>query len=240
MLTNPQFLAANLAEVNNRIALAAREVLRSPRDVTLVAVSKTQPPEVVALARAAGATDFGENYVQEALAKQAAVPREGTVWHFIGQLQSNKTRQVAEAFDWVHTVDRLKLAQRLAEHRPPGLPPLNVLLQVMVAPEPGKGGVAPAELVALADAVARLPRLKLRGLMCIPPPTEDESLARRHFRRLHGLKDELNAAGHSLDCLSMGMSADYVAAILEGATHVRVGTAVFGARRNSEPTAATP
>ena len=223
-------MAANVALVRNRIAEAARAAGRSPQDVTLVAVSKTQPAQAITIVRQAGVTDFGENYVQEALGKQPAVPAEGTIWHYIGQLQANKTRAVAAGFDWVHTVDRERLARRLAEQRPAGRQPLNVCLQVMLEPEPGKGGVSPQELPALAATVAGLDGLRLRGLMCIPPETTDEALARRRFRQLAELRDELNRAGHRLDALSMGMSGDYVPAILEGATHVRIGTALFGAR----------
>ncbi len=237
MLTSPQFWATNLAAVRNRIATATAAAGRPAGSVTLIAVSKTQPAATVAAVRALGQADFGENYLQEALEKQAAVPAAGTVWHFIGQLQANKSRAAAEHFDWVHTVDRLRLAERLAAQRPPSLPPLNVCLQVMIEPEPGKGGVAPAEMPALAAAVAALPRLALRGLMCIPPPTTDVALLRQRFRRLRELRDDLNAAGHRLDCLSMGMSGDFEAAILEGATHVRVGTAVFGERSAKEPSA---
>ena len=223
-------MAANVTAVRNRIAAAAGEAGRDPAGVTLVAVSKTQPAQAVAEVRLAGVSDFGENYVQEAVAKQLLVPPTGTVWHFIGQLQANKTRTVAASFDWVHTLDRLRLAARLSDQRPATMEPLNVCLQVMLEPEPGKGGVAPDALAELAAAVAGLPRLRLRGLMCIPPETTDETLARRRFGRLRELRDELNAAGHQLDTLSMGMSGDFVPAILEGATHVRVGTAIFGAR----------
>ena len=223
-------MAANVAAVRNRVAAAAREAGRDPAAGTLVAVSKTQSAEAVTAVRLAGVTDFGENYVQEAIAKQPLVPPGGTVWHFIGQLQANKTRIVAASFDWLHTLDRLRLAQRLSDQRPATMAPLNVFLQVMLEPEPGKGGVAPQALAELAAGVARLPNLRLRGLMCIPPETSDEALARRRFGRLRELRDELNAAGHQLDALSMGMSGDFVPAILEGATHVRVGTAIFGAR----------
>ncbi len=230
-------MAANVVAVRNRIAAAALEAGRDPAAVTLVAVSKTQPAQAVTAVRLAGVTDFGENYVQEAAGKQPLVPREGTVWHFIGQLQANKTRVVATSFDWVHTLDRLRLAQRLSDQRPAEMEPLNVLLQVMLEPEPAKGGVAPEALAELAAEVANLPRLRLRGLMCIPPETSDPALARRRFGDLRALRDGLNAAGHRLDALSMGMSGDFVPAILEGATHVRVGTALFGAR---PPTDRTP
>ncbi len=230
-------MAANVASVNNRIAAAARESRRDASEVTLVAVSKMQPAEAVLAVRRAGVTDFGENYVQEALAKQPLVTVPGTVWHFIGQLQANKTRLIAGSFDWLHTLDRARLAERLSEQRPAALAPLNVCLQVMLEPEPNKGGVAPGEVPALAALVAQLPRLHLRGLMCIPPETTDLALARSRFRRLRELKDELNAAGHRLDSLSMGMSGDFEPAILEGATHVRVGTALFGARPPTPRTA---
>jgi len=196
----------------------------------LIAVSKDQPLPLLTAARDAGVTDFGENYLQEALAKVAALPRAGLTWHFIGQLQANKTRAVAEHFDWVHTVDRERIAARLSAQRPEALPPLQVCLQVLIEPEPGKGGAAPEALADLSAAVARLPRLKLRGLMCVPPPGASVELSRARFARVRALKDQLNAAGHSLDVLSMGMSDDFETAILEGATHVRIGTAVFGSR----------
>jgi pyridoxal phosphate enzyme (YggS family) len=230
MLIGPQFLGANLASVRQRIANAARRAGRDPESVTLIGVSKTQPPSAVADAIAAGLRDLGENYVQEGVTKITQLPREGVAWHFIGQLQSNKTKPVAEHFDWVHTVDRLKVAERLAAQRPHWGPALQVCLQVQVESEPQKGGVLPADLRALADAVAQLPRLELRGLMCIPPAHDDEAAQRAAFARLRDLRDSLNAAGHTLDVLSMGMSADFEAAILEGATHVRVGTAIFGPR----------
>jgi PLP dependent protein len=235
MLTSPQFWAANLAAVRDRIAAATAAAGRPAGSVTLIAVSKTQPAATVAAIRGLGQADFGENYLQEALDKQSGVPAAGTVWHFIGQLQANKTRPAAEHFDWVHTVDRLRLAERLSAQRPASLPPLNVCLQVLLEPEPGKGGIAPDALPELAAAVAALPHLALRGLMCIPPPTTDADLLRQRFRRLRELQDGLNHSGHRLDCLSMGMSGDFEPAILEGATHVRVGTAIFGERSKREP-----
>jgi hypothetical protein len=235
MLTGPQFLAANLGTVRQRIAAAARAAGRPPESVTLIGVSKGQPVELVAAARAAGLSHFGENYVQEALAKIAAVPRQGLTWHFIGQLQTNKTRPVAEEFDWVHTVDRLKLAERLSAQRPFHGPPLSVCLQVKLAAEAAKGGVVPAELPSLARAVAALPRLRLRGLMCVPPASDDVAVQRGFFARLRDLAAALNREDLGLDVLSMGMSADLEAAILEGATHVRVGTALFGPRKPHEP-----
>jgi hypothetical protein len=236
MLTAPQFLAANLAAVRERIARAARTAGRNPESVTLIAVTKTHPAETVLAARAAGLTDLGENYVQEALAKIAAVPRAGLTWHYIGQLQTNKTRPVAEQFDWVHTVDRLKLAERLAAQRPFHGPPLNICLQVKLADEAGKGGVAPAELPALARAVAALPRLSLRGLMSVPPPSADPAVQRGYFAQLRELAAAVSRDGPRLDVLSMGMSADLEAAILEGATHVRIGTALFGPRETHDAT----
>jgi pyridoxal phosphate enzyme (YggS family) len=230
MLTAPQFLPANLTAVRRRVAAAAERAGRRPETVTLIGVSKAQPAAAVAAALAAGLTDFGENYVQEALDKQTTLPRTGVTWHFIGPLQANKTRPVAEHFDWLHSVDRLRIAERLSAQRPFHGPPLQVCLQVKLGNESTKGGATPAELPALARAVAALPRLTLRGLMCIPPPNDDAAVQRGYFARLRGLRDQLVAAGLPLDVLSMGMSADFEPAILEGATHVRVGTAIFGAR----------
>jgi PLP dependent protein len=231
MLTAPQFSPAALESVRARIAMAARSAGRDPGTVRLLAVSKQQPASMVRAAAAAGQAEFGENYVQEGLDKIAALADVGGLcWHFIGQLQANKTRDVAAHFDWVHTVDRERLATRLDAQRPHHAPPLQVLLQVRLADEPGKGGVAPVDLPALAATVAGLPRLQLRGLMCIPPPAADLELQRVPFRRLRGLLAELNASGHRLDTLSMGMSDDLEAAVLEGATVVRVGTAIFGRR----------
>ena len=230
MLTAPQFSAANLAAVRRRIATAAEQARRRPETVTLIGVSKAQAAAAVVAAREAGLSDFGENYVQEALAKIAATPRAGLCWHFIGQLQANKTRPVAEHFDWVHTVDRLRLAERLSAQRPFHGPPLQVCLQVKLAAEQTKGGASPSELPTLARAVARLPRIALRGLMCVPPANDDPLVQRGFFSRLRELRDRLVADGLALDVLSMGMSGDFESAILEGATHVRIGTAIFGAR----------
>ena len=230
MLTAPQFSSDGLVAVRSRIAAAARRAGRDPAQVRLLAVSKQQPEAAIRLLAAAGQLTFGENYVQESLAKIDALRDLPLAWHFIGQLQANKTREVAERFQWVHTVDRLRIAERLSGQRPHHAPPLEVLIQVKLADEAAKGGVTPAELPALASAVAALPRLKLRGLMCIPPDSTTEDEQRRPFRRLRELRDGLNAAGHRLDDLSMGMSNDLEAAILEGATVVRVGTAVFGPR----------
>ncbi|HVW67557.1 MAG TPA: YggS family pyridoxal phosphate-dependent enzyme [Steroidobacteraceae bacterium] len=224
----PQNLPERLRTVRDRIEKAAVQAGRRVDSITLLGVTKGQPVAAVQAAAAAGLRDFGENYLQEALDKLAAVP--SVTWHFIGRLQSNKTRPVAEGFAWAHTVDRLKIAQRLAEQRPYHAPPLNVCLQVNVAGEESKGGVGFAELPALAAAVAQLPRLKLRGLMCLPPEETDPARQRHAFARLRTALEELNRTGLQLDTLSMGMSGDLEAAILEGATIVRVGTALFGPR----------
>jgi PLP dependent protein len=225
-------LTHNLAAVHQRIAAAARNAGREPSSVALLAVSKTFPAEDVRAAHAAGQRAFGENYVQEAVEKVEALAdlRAGLEWHFIGPLQSNKTRPVAERFDWVHSVDRLKIAQRLSEQRPAGMAPLNVCLQVNVSGEATKSGVAPQEAAQIAQAIAALPNLRLRGLMSIPEPEPTLEAQRAAHRKLHELFESLRAGGLALDTLSMGMSADLEAAVLEGATIVRVGTAVFGAR----------
>jgi PLP dependent protein len=221
----------NLQAVKRRIAAACNASHQDGSAVTLVAVSKTHPPEAIRAAAAAGQRDFGENYVQEALAKMQALADLPLVWHFIGPIQSNKTRAIAETFQWVHSVDREKIAARLSDARPAHLPPLNVCIEVNVSGEASKSGVAPAALAALARQVGALPRLALRGLMAIPEPTPDVELQRRRFRSVRALKDRLAAEGIALDTLSMGMSADMEAAIAEGATMVRVGTAIFGERR---------
>jgi pyridoxal phosphate enzyme (YggS family) len=198
--------------------------------VTLVAVTKAKTAESVRLAATAGVTDFGENYLQEALAKMDQLADLPLKWHFIGGIQSNKTRPIAERFDWVHSVDRLNVARRLSEQRPFHAPPLNVCLQVALDPEPTKGGVSPEALASLAADVAALPRLRLRGLMCVPPPQQEPEAQRPVFARLRVALQELNAGGLKLDTLSMGMSADFECAIAEGATLVRIGTALFGSR----------
>lgn len=225
-------ISDNLQAIRHRIADAARACGRDPADILLLAVSKTKPDADIIAAHAAGQTAFGENYVQEGCDKAQRLEEAGLAldWHFIGPLQSNKTRQVATWFDWVHSVDREKIAARLSEQRDPHRPPLNLCIQVNVSGEASKSGVAPDEVAALADAIASLPRLALRGLMAIPEPTDDVALQRRRFAHLRQLKDDLNARGHRLDTLSMGMSQDLEAAIAEGATIVRVGTALFGAR----------
>ena len=231
----------NLQEVKGRLHAACAAVGRSVDEVTLLAVSKTQGTDAVRAAHAAGQVAFGENYVQEALDKIAALQDLPLQWHLIGPLQSNKTRAVAAAFDWVHSVDRLKTAQRLAEQRPPQLPPLQLCLQVNISGEAAKSGVAPGELPALALAVAALPpeRVRLRGLMAIPAPADTLAEQRAPLRQLRALLDDLRARGLALDTLSMGMSADLEAAVAEGATMVRIGTAIFGARHplNARPAA---
>ncbi|MDQ7976493.1 YggS family pyridoxal phosphate-dependent enzyme [Paraburkholderia sp. SARCC-3016] len=225
-------LIHNLDAVRQRIALAAQVAGRDPRSVALLAVSKTFPAEDVRAAHAAGQRAFGENYVQEALTKLDALAdlRDTIEWHFIGPLQSNKTRPVAERFDWVHSIDRLKIAQRLAEQRPDGVPPLNVCVQVNVSGEVSKSGVPPGEAAGIAHAIAALPKLRLRGLMAIPEPVGSIEQQRVPHRALRELFDRLRADGLELDTLSMGMSGDLEAAVLEGATMVRIGTAIFGAR----------
>ncbi|MGF6540011.1 pyridoxal phosphate enzyme (YggS family) [Paraburkholderia youngii] len=224
--------AQSLVDVHERIARAAQAAGRDAQSVMLLAVSKTFPADAVRAAHAAGQHAFGENYVQEALDKIQTLAdlRASLEWHFIGPLQSNKTRPVAEHFDWVHSVDRLKIAQRLSEQRPDNLPPLNVCLQVNVSGEASKSGVAPDEAAAIAHQIAALPKLKLRGLMSIPEPGGDLEEQRAPHRKLRELFERLCNDGLELDTLSMGMSADLEAAVLEGATIVRVGTAIFGAR----------
>ena len=226
-------ISANLQAVHARIAAAARAAGRDEKDISLLAVSKTWPAGHVRDAAAAGQRAFGENYVQEGVAKVAELAPLGLEWHFIGPLQSNKTRPVAEHFDWVHSIERMKIAERLSEQRPAGVPPLNVCLQVNVSGEASKSGCAPEEAVALAKAIAALPNLRLRGLMCIPEPVEDVEAQRQPFRQLRELYEQLRGDGLPLDTLSMGMSHDIEAAIAEGATMVRVGTAIFGERQKT-------
>ena len=226
-------IAKNIAKVRTRIREAAQACGRDPETVGLLAVSKTKPAAAVREAHACGQRDFGENYLQEALNKQAELSDLALTWHFIGPIQSNKTRPIAEHFAWVHSVDRLKIAQRLSEQRPAHLPPLNICLQVNVSGEASKSGCAPEELPALALAVSQLPNLRLRGLMTIPEPTRDVAQQHAACARLRQLRDALNL---ELDVLSMGMSDDLEAAIAEGATWVRIGTALFGARDYGAPT----
>ncbi|MEW6165584.1 MAG: YggS family pyridoxal phosphate-dependent enzyme [Pseudomonadota bacterium] len=223
-------ISVNLQAVIQRIAAACALAGRDPATVALLAVSKTWPAGPVREAAAAGQRAFGESYVQEAIPKLAALADLELEWHFIGPLQSNKTRPVAESFAWAHSVERLKIAERLSAQRPAELPPLNVCVQVNVSGEESKSGCAPDEAAALCRAVAALPGLRLRGLMAIPEPTDDMMLARRRFALLRELRDALTAAGLALDTLSMGMSHDLEAAIMEGSTLVRVGTAIFGER----------
>jgi pyridoxal phosphate enzyme (YggS family) len=231
-------IADKLHLVRQRLAAACAAAERRVESVTLLAVSKTFGPAAVREAVAAGARCFGENYVQEGTAKIAALAdlRPQLEWHLIGPVQSNKTRIVAEQFDWVHTVDRLKLAQRLNEQRPAGAAPLQVCLQVNISGEASKGGVASGEVAALAGAVAALPRLRLRGLMAIPEPAAGFEAQRAPHRALRELLEQLNRSeGLALDTLSMGMSADLEAAVAEGATLVRIGTAIFGSRGAAAP-----
>ncbi|MCE9568894.1 MAG: YggS family pyridoxal phosphate-dependent enzyme [Rhodocyclales bacterium] len=223
-------IAANLQAVRARIATACLAAGRPAESVQLLAVSKTWPAASVREAVAAGQRAFGENYVQEGAEKALELAGSGLEWHFIGPLQSNKTRLVAENFAWMHSVDRLKVAERLAAQRPPGLAPLQVCIQVNVSGEVSKSGCAPGEAATLARAVATLPNIRLRGLMAIPEPTDDTRLLRGRFAVLRDLRERLNAEGMQLDTLSMGMSHDLEDAIMEGATLVRVGTAIFGER----------
>lgn len=220
----------NLQAIRLAITQAAQAAQRDPASVALLAVSKTFPAEAVRAAYAAGQCAFGENYVQEALDKIAALRDLPLEWHFIGPIQGNKTRAIAEHFAWVHGVDRLKIAERLSAQRPAHLPPLNICLQVNVSGEDSKSGVAPHEVEALALQLAQLPNLKLRGLMAIPAPADDPAIQRRPFARMKGLLQQVNTRGLQLDTLSMGMSHDFPAAIAEGATIVRIGTAIFGGR----------
>jgi len=222
-----------LQAVHTRIAAAARAAGREPGDVALLAVSKTFTAGEVRAANTAGQREFGENYVQEAMEKMAALSSLPLVWHFIGPIQSNKTRAIAGHFDWVHTVAREKIALRLAEARPMERGRLDICIQVNVSGEQSKSGVAPEAVRPLAEAVRALPRLRLRGLMAIPEPSGDTSLQRRRFASLRRLLEQLNAAGFGLDTLSMGMSQDLEAAVMEGATIVRIGTAIFGERKQA-------
>jgi PLP dependent protein len=230
MLIGPQNLTLPVNHVRSRIRRAAIAAGRDPDSVTLVAVTKAKTAESVRQAATAGVTDFGENYLQEALAKMDQLADLQLVWHFIGGIQSNKTRAIAERFHWVQSLDRLSVARRLSEQRPFHAPPLNVCIQVALVPESTKGGIAPDALAGLAAAVAGLPGLKLRGLMCVPPPQPDQAAQRAVFALLRQALLDLNAGGLKLDTLSMGMSADFESAIAEGATLIRVGTALFGSR----------
>lgn len=223
-------IAFNIAKLRELIRAAEKKYHRAPGSVSLLAVSKTCPAESIRQAVAAGITDIGENYLQEALEKQDLLGDLAITWHFIGPIQSNKTRAIAAAFDWVHSIDRLKIARRLSDQRPPQLSPLNLCLQVNISGEASKSGFAPPELAAAAEQVAALPRIRLRGLMAIPQATEDPQQQREAFHRLAELLGSLQSAHPGLDTLSMGMSADMDAAIAEGSTLVRIGTAIFGRR----------
>ncbi|MFA6969982.1 MAG: YggS family pyridoxal phosphate-dependent enzyme [Gallionella sp.] len=223
-------IASNLQVVREAIAAAAVSAGRAVNDVSLLAVSKTFPATALRSAWQAGQTRFAESYVQEALGKLAALQDLSIEWHFIGPIQSNKTRAIAENFAWVHSVDRLKIAERLSAQRPVHLPPLQLCLQVNISDESSKSGVSPDEVSELAHAIAHLPNLQLRGLMAVPAPSDDVVVQRAAFAQLRELCDQLNGQGLQLDTLSMGMSYDFAAAIKEGATMVRVGSAIFGNR----------
>ncbi len=224
-------IADNILQVGSRIQTATQAAHRPENSVQLLAVSKTKPAEALREAYAAGLRDFGENYLQEALGKQLELADLPLIWHFIGPIQSNKTRAIAEHFDWVHSVDRLKIAQRLSEQRPAELPPLNICIQVNVSGEASKSGCTPDDLPALAAVISTLPRLKLRGLMAIPEPTDDRAEQDAAFAAVQKLQASLDLP---LDTLSMGMSHDLESAIAQGATWVRIGTALFGARDYSQ------
>ena len=228
-------IASRVQAVKDRIARVAQSVRRSPDEITLLVASKTHPAERVREAWHAGQKIFGENYLQEALAKMPALADLPIEWHFIGPIQSNKTKRITENFVWVHSVDRIKIADRLAKDRPESLPPLQICLQVNVSGEDSKSGVEPEELSQLAAHVVRLPRLKLRGLMAVPELTTATALQRSQFHMLWELFDRLKRDGYELDTLSMGMSEDMDIAIAEGATMVRIGTAILGARRYPIP-----
>jgi pyridoxal phosphate enzyme (YggS family) len=220
----------NFRKIQDLLAKAAVDAVRPTDHIRLLAVSKKKPLEAILAAASAGQRDFGENFVQEGISKITAGERDDLTWHFIGHLQANKTRAVAENFQWVHTVDRLKIAERLNRQRPDHVDALNICIEVNVDAEDKKSGVSPAELPELAAAIAKLPRLHLRGLMCLPAIRHDFDEQRKPFSALRGMLESLQASGLALDTLSMGMSADYAAAIVEGATMVRIGTALFGAR----------
>jgi PLP dependent protein len=237
MLMVPQNSRDEVRKVRNRIESATQAAKRNVDSVTLLAVSKAQPANSIRVVAEAGVRDIGESYLQEALGKIEELKDLPLTWHFIGRVQANKTRVIAAHFDWVHGVDRLKIAERLSEQRPFHAPPLNVCLQVNIGAEGSKGGVSQSELPSLVAAVGALPRLKLRGLMCIPPDEDDPTRQRMWFAAMRRALEELNAAGAGLDTLSMGMSGDFEAAILEGATIVRIGTALFGERPRATNTA---
>ena len=227
---NEQLLADNIAKLLERVRLSAEKSQRCPDDILLLAVSKTRSSADIRAAHACGLQQFGESYLQEALRKIGELDDLGLVWHFIGPIQSNKTRAIASHFHWVHSVDRVKIARRLSEQRPGNLPPLQLCLQLDISGEPSKSGVAPGQLEELAEAVAALPRLQLRGLMAIPAPTPDPAEQRRAFASVREAFEQLRENMPQLDTLSMGMSSDLEAAVAEGATILRPGTAIFGPR----------
>lgn len=223
----------NTTSVQRRLQQAARDAGRNPEDILLLAVSKTRTSAQVRTAMESGLSSFGENYLQEAVEKIAQLSNSAISWHFIGPLQSNKSRQVAEHFDWVHTVDRLKIAKRLSDQRAPDMPALNVCLQINIDNESSKSGLSPEQAIEVANSVALLPNLRLRGLMAIPKPSTEPAEQRQPFARLRALLEEINTRldnSQKLDTLSMGMSGDLEPAIYEGATIVRVGTDIFGPR----------
>lgn len=224
-------ITENLQLVRQRIDAAALAAGRDPEEIRLLAVSKTQSATAVLEASKAGQRHFGENYVQEALEKMERLAERDVRWHFIGRLQTNKTGSIARNFHWLHSLTRIDIAKRLSDQRPHGTRPLQVCIQVRIGDEASKAGVSEADVAQLADAVANLPGLDLRGLMCLPPVSTDQAIQRRNFAQLRHNLETLRANGHELDTLSMGMSADLEAAITEGSTCVRVGTALFGARR---------
>ena len=230
MTTDYKKIRENLQRIHKRIELAATSCGRDPATITLLAVSKTKPAEAIRAAREAGQTRFGENYVQEAIQKMEQLQDLDIEWHYIGGIQSNKTRLIAHAFDWVQGVASLKHARRLSEQRPADMPPLNLCLQINISGEASKQGVMPDEAPVLAREIARLPNIRLRGLMALPEPTEERQRQRLAFSKVRALLEELQRDGHALDTLSMGMSGDLEAAIEEGPTMVRIGTAIFGAR----------
>ena len=223
-------VASNLTAVTDRIRVAEHQAHRTPQSVTLLAVGKTKPAALIEAASAAGQRCFGENYAQEAVEKAEALKHLNLEWHFIGPIQSNKTRGLATHMDWIHTVEREKIARRLNDQRPDDMAPLNICLQVNISGEASKAGILSTEVLTLADAISALPKLRLRGLMAIPAPSEGIDAQRRPFKALKDIWDELKGTYPELDTLSMGMSGDLEAAVLEGATIVRIGTDVFGAR----------
>ena len=223
-------IAQNLQCLNKQIVGAEQKYARTPGSVTLLAVSKTHPADKILTAAGCGQRHFGESYLQEALPKIREIDDPGLIWHFIGPIQSNKTRGIAENFSWVHSVDRTKIARRLNEMRPQQLPPLNICIQINVSGEASKSGIDPGQLATMAAEINDLPRLRLRGLMTMPEATSDVTLQRRAFSRLRECQEKLQAAGYQLDTLSMGTTHDMEAAIAEGATIIRIGTAIFGPR----------